>query len=81
MPRNDNGEDKMISEQDMKDIEKFIDNAYSFAIDIPRAIDKRMYASATERAIKIRDEAHAIKAKLKIGFGYNNENPDASDFI
>ena len=71
----------MISEQDMKDIEKFIDNAYSFAIDIPRAIDKRLYATATEKAIRIRDEALALKKKLNIGFGHNNVSPDASDFI
>ena len=81
MPRNDNGEDKMISEQDMKDIEKFIDNAFSFSIDISRAINSQRWATAVEKAIRIREEAHAIKAKLKIGFGHNNENPDASDFI
>ena len=70
----------LFSEKTMKEIEKFVDNAYSFAIDIPRAIDKRMYASATERAIRIRDEALALKNKLNIGFGHNNENPDMSDF-
>lgn len=72
--------ENLLSEQDMKDIEKFVDDTVGLSRACIIHIDNRKYASAAICLSRIEGDAIALKKKLNIGYGHNNESPDTSDF-